>query len=143
MPTIELYVEYEQYMGLDAVGKKVNMDELEDIDWEEYKFEVNYEVDDENNDGDEADNPAVQNEADALVNQHPFGVSSFMRTLDLAAMLVPVFSEYANMSEGNAMVEDGEFGLRMKFGSRESVISTIKSYTIFRGVDYTVYESES
>ncbi|XP_025619676.1 uncharacterized protein [Arachis hypogaea] len=90
MPTIELYVEYEQYMGLDAVGKKVNMDELEDIDWEEYKFEVNYEVDDENNDGDEADNPAVQNEADALVNQHPFGVSSFMRTLDLAAMLVPV-----------------------------------------------------
>ncbi|XP_020973276.1 uncharacterized protein LOC107633937 [Arachis ipaensis] len=30
----------------------------------------------------------------------------------------------------------------MKFGSRESVISAIKSYTISRGVDYTVYESE-
>ncbi|XP_025664990.1 uncharacterized protein [Arachis hypogaea] len=30
----------------------------------------------------------------------------------------------------------------MKFGSRESVMSAIKSYTISRGVDYTVYESE-
>ncbi|XP_057736427.1 uncharacterized protein LOC130951736 [Arachis stenosperma] len=117
MPMIELYIEYEQYMGLDAVGEEVNMDELEDIDWEEYnndseeEFEVNNKVDDENNDGDEADNPAVQNEADALVNQHPFGVSSFMRTLDLAAMPIPKFSEYANMGEGNATVEDGEFGV--------------------------------
>ncbi|RYR02197.1 hypothetical protein Ahy_B06g081016 isoform C [Arachis hypogaea] len=30
----------------------------------------------------------------------------------------------------------------MEFRSRESVISAIKSYTISRGVDYTVYESE-
>ncbi|XP_052107438.1 uncharacterized protein LOC127740494 [Arachis duranensis] len=39
-------------------------------------------------------------------------------------------------------MEDGEFSVGMEFGSRESVISAIKSYTISRGVDYTVYESE-
>ncbi|RYR25004.1 hypothetical protein Ahy_B02g058638 [Arachis hypogaea] len=44
--------------------------------------------------------------------------------------------------EGNVAAEDGEFRVGMEFGSRESVISAIKSYTISRGVDYTVYESE-
>ncbi|RYR19012.1 hypothetical protein Ahy_B03g063664 [Arachis hypogaea] len=38
--------------------------------------------------------------------------------------------------------EDGKFSIGMEFGSRESVVSAIKSYTISRGVDYTVYESE-
>ncbi|RYQ97090.1 hypothetical protein Ahy_B08g093083 [Arachis hypogaea] len=65
-----------------------------------------------------------------------------MRTLDLEAMHVPVFPEYANMGEGNAAAEDGEFSVGMEFGSRESMISAIKSYTISRGLDYTVYESE-
>ncbi|XP_057720191.1 uncharacterized protein LOC130934661 [Arachis stenosperma] len=46
------------------------------------------------------------------------------------------------MGEGNATAEDGEFSVRMEFGSRELVISAIKSYTISRGVDYTVYELE-
>ena len=46
------------------------------------------------------------------------------------------------VGEGNVAVEDGEFSVRMEFGSRESVISAIKSYTISRGVDYTVYEFE-
>ncbi|XP_016206029.1 uncharacterized protein LOC107646352 [Arachis ipaensis] len=105
VPMIELYVEFEQQSELGAVGEEVNVDELEDIDWEEdnndseEEFEANYEVDDENDDGDLA-------------------------------------------SEGNAAAEDGEFRVEMKFGSRESVISAIKSYTISRRVDYTVYESE-
>ncbi|XP_057739988.1 uncharacterized protein LOC130957117 [Arachis stenosperma] len=43
---------------------------------------------------------------------------------------------------GNAAAEDGEFSVRMEFGSRESVISAIKSYTIARRVDYTVYKFE-
>ncbi|RYQ92546.1 hypothetical protein Ahy_B09g098776 [Arachis hypogaea] len=148
VPTIELYVEFEQHMGLDTVGEEVNMDKLGDIDWEEdnieneKKFEANYEVDAEKDDGDEADNPVVQNEADALVNQHPFSVLSFMRTLDLAAMHTPEFSEYTNMGEGNVVAKDDEFSIRMEFGSRKSMISTIKSYTISRGVYYTVFESD-
>ncbi|XP_015970667.1 uncharacterized protein LOC107494151 [Arachis duranensis] len=142
---IELYVEFEQQSGSGAVGEEVNVDELGDIDWEEdnndseEKFEANYEVDN----GDLAGNPEVQIEANAIVSQHPFSVPSFMRTLDLEAMHDPEFPEYANTSEDNATAEDGEFSVGMEFGSRESVISTIKSYTISRGVDYTVYESES
>ncbi|RYQ92022.1 hypothetical protein Ahy_B09g098112 [Arachis hypogaea] len=145
---IELYIKFEQHMRLDAVGNEVNTDELEDIDWEEdnnyseEKFEANYKINDENDDGDEAGNPVVQNEADALVNQHPFGVPSFMQTLDLEVTHAPKFSEYVNMGEGDVAAEDGEFSVRMKFGSRESMISTIKSYAISREIDYTVYESE-
>ncbi|RYR41388.1 hypothetical protein Ahy_A08g037782 [Arachis hypogaea] len=148
VPMIELYVEFEQHMGMDAVGDDVNVDELVDIDWEEdnndsdEEFEANYEIDDENDDGDLAGNPAVQNEAHAIVSQHPFGIPSFMQTLDLEAMHVSKFLEYANIGEGNIAAVDGEFSVGMKFGSRESVISAIKSYTTSRGVDYTVYESE-
>ncbi|RYR52062.1 hypothetical protein Ahy_A06g026987 [Arachis hypogaea] len=152
---IKPYVEFEQQPGLGAVGEEVNVDELGDIDWEkdnnnsEEEFEANYEVDDENDDGDLAGNLAVQNEADAIVSQHPFGVPSFMRTLDLEAMNAPKFPEYANMGtahvvgEDNAVAKDSEFSVGMEFGSRKSMISTIKSYTISREVDYIVYESES
>ncbi|RYR51969.1 hypothetical protein Ahy_A06g026905 [Arachis hypogaea] len=120
----------------------------DDASWEEdnndseEEFEANYEVDDENDDGDLVGNPTVQNEANGIVSQHPFGVPSFMRTLDLEAMHAPEFPEYANTDEGDAAAEDGEFRVGMEFGSRESVISAIKSYTISRGVDYTVYESD-
>nr|XP_025635766.1 uncharacterized protein LOC112729835 [Arachis hypogaea] len=124
---IELYVEFEQQSELGPVGEEVNIDEVRDIDWEEdnnndseEEFEANYEVDDENDDGDLAGNPAVQNEANAIVSQHPFGVSSFMRTLDLETMHAPEFPEYANTGEGNTEAEDGEFRVGMEFGSRES-----------------------
>ncbi|QHN99784.1 uncharacterized protein DS421_13g400840 [Arachis hypogaea] len=66
---IELYVEFEQHTGINAVGDDVNVNELGDIDWEkdnndsEDEFEANYEVDNENDDGDLAGNLAVQNEA--------------------------------------------------------------------------------
>ncbi|RYR34484.1 hypothetical protein Ahy_A10g049414 isoform B [Arachis hypogaea] len=46
------------------------------------------------------------------------------------------------VSEGNVVAKDSEFSIGMEFGSKESVISAIKSYTISRGVDYTVYKSE-
>ncbi|RYR73048.1 hypothetical protein Ahy_A02g007325 [Arachis hypogaea] len=87
---------------LGAVEEGVNVDGLGDIGWEEdnndseEEFEANYEVDDENDDGDLVGNPAVQNEANAIVSQHPFGVPSFMWTLDLEAMHAPEFREYAN-----------------------------------------------
>ncbi|RYR69807.1 hypothetical protein Ahy_A03g016355 [Arachis hypogaea] len=148
VPMIELYVEFEQQSWSDVVGEEFNVDELGDIDWEEdnndseEEFEANYKVDDENDDGDMTGNLEVQNEANVIVSQHPFGVPSFMRTLDFEAMHDPEFSEYANTGEGNATAEDGEFSVGMEFGSRELVISTIKSYTISRGADYTMYESE-
>ncbi|RYR78671.1 hypothetical protein Ahy_A01g003512 [Arachis hypogaea] len=148
VPMIELYVEFEKHTGLDVVGEEVNVDEVGDIDWEENnndskeEFETNYEVDNKNDDGNLASNPAVQNEVDVIVSQHLFDVSSFMRTLDLEAMHAPEFPEYANVGEGNVAAEDGEFNVEMEFGSRELVISVIKSYTISRGVDYTMYESE-
>ncbi|RYR39423.1 hypothetical protein Ahy_A09g044955 [Arachis hypogaea] len=148
VPVIELYIEFEQHTGLDAFDEEVYVDKLGDIDWEEAnnvseeEFEANYEVDDENDDRDLASNSAVQIKADGIVSQHPFGVLSFMRTLDLKAMHAPKFPEYANMGEGNNAAEDGEFSVGMKFSLRESVISAIKSYTISRGVDYTMYEFE-
>ncbi|RYQ95155.1 hypothetical protein Ahy_B08g090210 [Arachis hypogaea] len=106
---------------MNAVGELVNIDELEDIDWEEdnndskEEFEANYVVYDENDDGDLAGNPAVQNEVEAIVSQHPFNVLSFMRTLDLEVMHVPKFFEYANIGEGDAMTEDGDFSVGMEF----------------------------
>ncbi|XP_016186200.1 uncharacterized protein LOC107627905 [Arachis ipaensis] len=126
VPLIELYVEFEQHTGVDEFDEEVNINEFGDIGWEEdnddseEEFEANYEVDDENDDGDLAGNPAVPNEAHAVISQQPFGVPSFMRTLDLEAMHAPEFSEYANMGEGNAAAEDGEFSVGMEFGSRES-----------------------
>ncbi|XP_016206188.1 uncharacterized protein LOC107646519 [Arachis ipaensis] len=133
VPMIELYVEFEQQSGMN--WEKDNNDN-------EKEFEANYEVNDEIDDGDLAGNPAVQDEANVIVSQHPFGVSSFMRTLDLEAMHALEFPEYANTGEGNVAAEDGEFSVGMRFGSRDSVISAIKSYTISRGVDYIVYKSE-
>nr|XP_025611889.1 uncharacterized protein LOC112705268 [Arachis hypogaea] len=126
VPLIELYVEFEQHTGVDEFDEEVNINEFGDIGWEEdnddseEEFEANYEVDDENDDGDLAGNPPVPNEAHDVISQQPFGVPTFMRTLDLEAMHAPEFPEYANMGEGNAAAEDGEFSVGMEFGSRES-----------------------
>ncbi|XP_015953780.1 uncharacterized protein LOC107478147 [Arachis duranensis] len=40
------------------------------------------------------------------------------------------------------VIVDGEFVVGMEFNSREAVIAAVKEYTIQRGVDYRVYESE-
>ncbi|XP_072088021.1 uncharacterized protein [Arachis hypogaea] len=110
---------------MSMVGDEINVDELGDIDWEEDnndsedKFEANYEVNDKNDDRDLVGNTAVQDEANAIVSQHLFGVPSFMRTLDLKAMHAPEFFEYANTGKGNIAAEDGKFSVRMEFGSRE------------------------
>ncbi|RYR14823.1 hypothetical protein Ahy_B04g071526 isoform A [Arachis hypogaea] len=137
--------DFRAHTGIDAVGDDVIIDELRELDWGEYnndseeEFEADYEVDDKNDDGDLAKNLKAQNEAHAIVSQHPFDVSLFIRTLDLEAMHALEFPEYVNIGEGNAAAEDDKFSVRMKFGSRESVISAIKRYTISRGVDYTTF----
>ncbi|RYR16010.1 hypothetical protein Ahy_B04g072998 [Arachis hypogaea] len=121
-PMIELYVEFEQHAGMDTVGDDVNVDEFGDIDWEEdnndseERFEANYEVDDENDDGDLA-----------AIRRYR------MRRIRFGSFVV---------GGGNVAAEDDKFKVGMEFGSRESVISAIKSYTISRGVDYIVYEFE-
>ncbi|XP_016168805.1 uncharacterized protein LOC107611385 [Arachis ipaensis] len=131
VPMIKLYVEFEQQSGMGTVGDEFNVDELRDIDWEENnndseeKFEANYEVDDENDDGDLAGNSTVQSEANAIC-------LFYLSCLNDGGAHV--------VGDGNVVVEDGEFSVGMEFGSRESVISAIKSYTISRGIDYTVYE---
>ncbi|RYQ96213.1 hypothetical protein Ahy_B08g091859 [Arachis hypogaea] len=117
---IELYVEFEQQSWLGAVGEEVNVDELRDINWEEdnndseEEFEANYEVDDENDDGDLAGNPAVQNETDVIVSQHLFSVPSFMRILDLEAMHAPEFPKYANMGYSRTEQEYNKNYQRLK-----------------------------
>ncbi|KAL4315050.1 hypothetical protein AHAS_Ahas15G0146300 [Arachis hypogaea] len=63
-----------------------------------------------------------------------------MRTLDFDAMNAPEFLEYVNADP--PVVVDGEFVIGMKFNSRKVVIKAFKDYTIHRGVNYRVFESE-
>ncbi|XP_015934887.1 uncharacterized protein LOC107460969 [Arachis duranensis] len=43
---------------------------------------------------------------------------------------------------GVADAEDGEFRIGMEYSSRKSIVAAIRSFTIAKGVDYEVYESE-
>ncbi|XP_025612015.1 uncharacterized protein [Arachis hypogaea] len=86
-------------------------------------------------------NADVTEVANVLANQQPFQEPSFMRSLDLEAMHAPEFPQYMNAVE-LPIVMDGEFTVGMEFSSREAVIKAMKDYTIRRGVDYRVYESE-
>ncbi|RYR27795.1 hypothetical protein Ahy_B01g051854 [Arachis hypogaea] len=89
VPMIELYVEFEQQSGLGAVGE-----EEEDNNDSEEEFEANYKVDNENDDGDLAGNPAVQNEANAI-----------------CLFYLPCLTDDGAhvVGEGNAAAEDGEY----------------------------------
>ncbi|XP_025662094.1 uncharacterized protein [Arachis hypogaea] len=96
--------------------------------------------------------------ANALANQQPFVEPSFMRSLDLEAIHAPEFPQYVNavyyiigsdkskicdvVAAELPLMPDGEFTVGMEFSSREAVIKAMKDYTIRRGVDYRVHESE-
>ncbi|XP_016185321.1 uncharacterized protein LOC107626953 [Arachis ipaensis] len=144
-PQIELYVEFKtvEAEGIQndlevaddraAVYEGMNSDSEED-------FEVTYEADDEDEDGDvgietAAENVVVHPSISQLMNVPPF-----MRELDLDAMHAPKFPEYSNI--GVADPEDGKFWIGMEYSSRKSVVAAIRSYTIARGIDYDVYEFE-
>ncbi|XP_016199073.2 uncharacterized protein LOC107640037 [Arachis ipaensis] len=125
-PQIDLYVEFETVevegtqndleVGDDraAVYEGMNSDSEED-------FKATYEADDEDEDGDVGVEIAAEN-----VVVHP-SISQPMN--------VPPFMRVANP-------EDGEFRIEMEYSSRKTVVAAIRSYTIARGVDYDVYESE-
>ncbi|RYQ80574.1 hypothetical protein Ahy_Scaffold1g106893 isoform B [Arachis hypogaea] len=106
----------------------------------EENFEATYETGDEDEDGDVGVEAAAENVVVHPSSSQPMGVPPFMRELDLDAMHAPEFPEYANI--GIADPEDGEFRIGMEYSSRKSVVAAIRSFTISRGVDYDVYESE-
>ncbi|RYQ83308.1 hypothetical protein Ahy_B10g101959 [Arachis hypogaea] len=135
---IKLYIEFEQSQADRHI-------ELKDYDSDsEEDFESNYEIIGPGEDEDGADgtmNADVAEVANALANSVPFQEHSFMLSLDLEAMNAPEFSQYMNAAE-LPVVADGEFTVGMEFSSREEVIKAMKDYTIRRGIDYWVYESE-
>ncbi|RYR18137.1 hypothetical protein Ahy_B03g062765 [Arachis hypogaea] len=144
-PQIELYVEFE---AVEAAAVQNDIDVNDDIaavfegmnsDSEE-DFEATYEASDEDEDGDVGAEAAVENVVVHPSSSQPMGVPPFMCELDLDAMHAPEFPEYAN--RGIADPEDGEFRIGMEYSSRKSVVAAIRSFTISRGVDYDVYESE-
>ncbi|XP_057733717.1 uncharacterized protein LOC130948860 [Arachis stenosperma] len=144
-PQMELYVEFETVKAegiqndLEVEDDRVAVYEGMNNDSEE-DFEATYVAGDEDENGDvgvetAADNVVVHSSISQSMNVPPF-----MRELDLEAMHAPEFPEYSNI--GIADPEDGEFRIGMKYSSRKLVVAAIRSYTITRGVDYDVYESE-
>ncbi|XP_057723442.1 uncharacterized protein LOC130939349 [Arachis stenosperma] len=144
-PQIELYVEFETVKaeGIQndlaveddraAVYEGMNSDSKDD-------FEATYEAGDEDENGDVAVETAADNVVVHPSISQPMNVPPFMRELDLDAMHASEFPEYSNI--GVADPKDGEFWIGMEYSSRKSVVAIIRSYTIARGVDYDVYESE-
>ncbi|XP_015963928.1 uncharacterized protein LOC107487745 [Arachis duranensis] len=144
-PQIKLYIKFK---AVEAVAVQNDIDVNDDIaavyegmnsDSEE-NFEATYETGDEDEDGDVGVEAAAENVVVHPSSSQPMGVPPFMRELDLDAMHAPEFPEYANI--GIADPEDGEFRIGMEYSSRKSVVAAIRSFTISRGVDYDVYESE-
>ncbi|XP_015939277.1 uncharacterized protein LOC107464828 [Arachis duranensis] len=144
-PHIELYVEFEtvEAEGIQndleveddraAVYEGMNSDSEED-------FEATYEAGDEDEDSDVGVETAAYNVVVHPSISQPMNVPPFMRELDLDVMHAPEFPEYSNIDVADP--EDGEFQIGVEYSSRKSVVAAIRSYTIARGVDYDVYESE-
>ncbi|XP_057745636.1 uncharacterized protein LOC130963549 [Arachis stenosperma] len=144
-PQIELYVEFETVEAegtqndlevaddRNAVYEGMNSDSDED-------FEATYEAGDEDEDGDVGVETAAENVVVHPSTSQLMNVPRFMREVDLDAMHAPEFPEYSNIGVANP--EDGEFRIGMEYSSRKTVVAAIRSYTIARGVDYDVYESE-
>ncbi|XP_020973114.1 uncharacterized protein LOC107633951 [Arachis ipaensis] len=126
-PRIELYVEFEHIIA-DEVQHDPNVqdDRVEAYlgmnDDNDKEFEATYEAGDE----DEDDDGGGEVVAKTLV------VPSARINERQICFLI-----------GVADPEDGEFRIGMEYGLRKSIIAAIRSYTISRGVDYVVYESES
>ncbi|RYQ85072.1 hypothetical protein Ahy_B10g104573 [Arachis hypogaea] len=104
------------------------------------EFKAMYEASDEDEDGDRGGEAVAKTLVVPPAVSQSIDVSPFMRSLDLDTIYAPEFPEYVNI--GVTDPEDGEFRMGMKNSSRKSVIAAIWSYTIFRGVDYVIYESE-
>ena len=89
-------------------------------------------------DDDNADAEDVLNTP--IIIQHPEDPLSFMYALDIQAMHVPEFLEYANMVSD--YVANGELCIGMEFNDKETIIWVIKNNNISKSVDYNMYELE-
>ncbi|XP_057733993.1 uncharacterized protein LOC130949232 [Arachis stenosperma] len=144
-PQIESYVEFET-VEVVAVQNDIDIDDDKAAVYEgmnsdsEEDFKAIYEVGNEDEDSDVRVEVAVENVVVQPSSSQPMYVPPFMHELDLDTMHVPEFLEYANI--GIADLEDGEFRIGMEYSSRKSVVAAIRSFTISKGVDYDVYESE-
>nr|XP_025648015.1 uncharacterized protein LOC112742994 [Arachis hypogaea] len=144
-PQIELYIEFEAVEPV-AVQNDIDIDDDRAAVYEgmnsdsEEDFEATYEAGDEDEDGDVGVEAAAENVVVHPLSSQPMGIPPFMRELDLDAMHALEFPEYAKI--GVAGPKDGEFRIGMEYNSRKSVVAAIRSFTISRGVDYDVYESE-
>ncbi|RYR66280.1 hypothetical protein Ahy_A03g012259 [Arachis hypogaea] len=142
---IELYVKFEN-VEADGIQNDLDIEDDRAVVYDgmnsdnEEKFEATYEAGDEDEDGDVGVEAAAKNVMVHPSVSQPMNVPPFMLNLDLDAMHALEFPEYANI--GIADPEDGEFRIGMKYSSRKSVVTAIRSYTISRGVDHNVYESE-
>ncbi|XP_025697392.1 uncharacterized protein [Arachis hypogaea] len=144
-PQIEVYVDFETVEAVavqndidihgdrDAVYQGMNSDSEDD-------FEATYEAGDEDEDGNVGVEAAAENVVVGPSSSQPMDVPPFMRELDLEAMHAHEFPKYTNI--GVVDGEDGEFWIGMEYSSRKSVVAAIRSFTIGKGVDYEVYESE-
>ncbi|RYR47403.1 hypothetical protein Ahy_A07g033331 isoform B [Arachis hypogaea] len=104
------------------------------------EFEDTYKANDKDEDGDEGGEAVAKTLMVPLAVNQPMVVLPFMRSLDLDAMHAPECPEYANI--GVAYPKNGEFTIGIEYSSIKIVIAVIWNYTIPRGVDYVVYESE-
>ncbi|RYQ99182.1 hypothetical protein Ahy_B07g087075 [Arachis hypogaea] len=145
IPNIELYIEFE-HITTDGIQHYPNVQDdrtkvHEGINSDsEEEFKTTYEAGDEDEDGDVGGETVVKTVVVLPVVSQPIDVLPFMRSLDLDAMHAPEFPKYANI--GVADSKDRKFMVRIEYNFRKSVITVIRSYTISRGVDYVVYESE-
>ncbi|XP_057733987.1 uncharacterized protein LOC130949221 [Arachis stenosperma] len=125
-PQIELYVEFEAVEAV-AVQNDINIDDDRAAVYEgmnsgsEEDFEATYEAGDKDEDGDVGVEAVAENIVVHPSSSQPMYVPPFMRVAD---------------------PEDGEFRIGMEYSSRKSVVAVIRSFTISRGIDYDVYESE-
>ncbi|XP_057759722.1 uncharacterized protein LOC130980099 isoform X2 [Arachis stenosperma] len=142
---IELYIEFE---NIDA-DEIQNDSDMKDDRGEVYEgmnsdseedFEATYEADEKDENGDVRGEAIIKNVVVSPAVSQPMDVSPFMRSLNLDTIHVPKFPEYTNI--GVVDLEEGKFRIGMEYSSRKSIVEAIRSYTISRGVDYTVYKSE-
>ncbi|XP_025627850.1 uncharacterized protein [Arachis hypogaea] len=144
-PQIEVYVDFETVEAV-AVQNDIDIHDDRDVVYQgmnsnsEDDFEATYEAGDEDEDGNVGVKAAAENVVVGPPSSQPMDVPPFMRELDLEAMHSPEFPEYTNI--GIADAEDGELRIGMKYSSRKSIVAAIRSFTIAKGVDYEVYESE-
>ncbi|XP_057756007.1 uncharacterized protein LOC130975200 [Arachis stenosperma] len=128
-PQIEVYIDFETVKAV-AVQNDIDIHDDRATVYQgmnsdsEDDFEATYEAGDEDEDGNVGVEAAAENVVMGPSSSQPMDVPPFMRELDLEAMHAPRVS-----------------GI-YKHSSRKSVVAAIRSFTIAKGVDYEVYESE-